>query len=169
MSDLGFDFDAALAETLAAVDIGPHCSCAEITAEILRRAIPLESPGLRFAAAGFGGGIGGSGSVCGAFAAGLIALGAAVGERDRPQGCVSEVIMADIQAYYDDWMERHGSICCADLTGFPSLRDETIRDQFYASGGPDECTDECMRFAVRLALEAVTRRSMEGAHREDHR
>jgi C_GCAxxG_C_C family probable redox protein len=155
MSDPDFDFDTALAATLAALDIGAHCSCAEITAEMLSRAIPLQRPGMRCAAAGFGGGVMGNGSVCGAFAAGLIALGTVVGERDDPPGCISETIGAAVQAYYDEWVERHGSVYCSDLTGHASLRDDRVRDEFFAGGGPQHCTDNYIRFAVERILATV--------------
>jgi uncharacterized membrane protein len=65
-----FDFDAILTEVLSAIDIGPHCSCAEITLAVLERSLPLSIPLARCAAAAFGGGVGGSGGPCGAFAAG---------------------------------------------------------------------------------------------------
>jgi hypothetical protein len=156
VSTTDFDFDAALAAALAAIDIGPHCSCAEVTAEILGRAVALRQTRLRCAAAGFGGGVMGNGSVCGAFAAGLIFIGAVIGERDATRGCISDVIGGDVQAYYDDWVQTLGSVYCADLTGHASLRDEKARDQFFAGGGPQRCTENYIRFAVERTLQAVT-------------
>jgi C_GCAxxG_C_C family probable redox protein len=153
-----FDFDAALGRAVTAVETGPHCSCAEIAAEVLRAAVPLHWTEVRYAAAGFGGGVVGNGSVCGAFSAGLIVLGLALAEREEPQGCITEQIMGDVHAFYDEWTEKHGSIYCADLTGFPSLRDETARDEFWASTGPQKCTDVYIRFAVEKVLELIAAR-----------
>jgi C_GCAxxG_C_C family probable redox protein len=158
MSDGSIDFDSALQEALDAIDIGPHCSCAEITMEILSAAIPLRTPALRCAAAGFGGGVAGNGSVCGAFAAGLIAFGMVVAERDKPQGCATELIEADVEAYYDQWMDAHHSIYCADLSGYPSLRDQQVKDEFFAGGGPERCTRSYIRFAVEKMLELIAAR-----------
>lgn len=158
MNDEVFDFEATLAEALAAIDVGPHCSCAEVTAEVLRRAIAMESPVLQFAAAGFGGGLAGSGSICGAFSAGIVAIGMVLGERERSEGCISETIAPVIQAYYDDWIDRHGSVLCSSLTGYASMRDENIRDEFFAGGGQERCTDNYIRFAVERTLQVVNAR-----------
>lgn len=164
MSNNSIDFNAVLADTLAALDVGPHCSCAEITAEILSKALPLEGTSLRFVAAGFGGGIGGNGSLCGAFAAGLMAIGAARATQDGPEGCISELIIDDIQTYYDGWVEAHGSVRCADLSGYPLLRDDANRNEFQSSGGPERCTNNYIRFAVERTLDMVAAKKEDVAH-----
>jgi hypothetical protein len=151
-----FDFTSALKETLDAIDIGPHCSCADITMEILRVNLPLRWPTARYAAAGFGGGVGGSGGPCGAFSAGLIAYSLAVGERDEPEGCIAELVEGGAQAYFDEWVARFASISCAQLSGYPSLRAEAVRDEFFNSGGVQRCTDNYIRFAVEKVLEMAS-------------
>jgi hypothetical protein len=150
-----FDFENALRKALDAIDIGPHCSCADITMEILRVNLPLRSPEARYAAAGFGGGVGGSGGPCGAFSAGLIAYAMAVGEREEPKGCIAELVEEGAQRYFDEWMGEFGSISCAQLSGYPSLRAEAVRDEFFNSGGVERCTDKYIRFAAQKILELV--------------
>lgn len=147
-----FDFDATLTEVLSAIDIGPHCSCAEITLAILERRLPLGGPLARCAAAAFGGGVGGSGGPCGAFAAGLVAMGLFIGERDKPAGCIAETVERPAQLYYDQWMAQFGSIRCPDLSGFPSLKTEEERDAFVAGGGPERCTGRYIKFAAQNTL-----------------
>lgn len=147
-----FEFDKALKEVLDVIDIGPHCSCADITMELLRVNLPLPWPGSRYAAAGFGGGIGGSAGPCGAFCAGIVAL-SLYGGRDEPPGCVAESVETVAQQFYDDWLSHQGSYLCADLTGYPSLRDQQTRDEFFSSGGVEACTEKRIRFAVEKVLE----------------
>ena len=155
MKSKDFDFDVALDQALAAIDVGLHCSCAEIVAEVLRVAIPLESTAVRHAAAGFGGGVVGSGSLCGAFSAGLCALGLAHAERENPRGCITEPIAALVHCFHDEWKQEHGSLYCADLTGYPSMREESAREEFWAGSGPQKCTQVYMRFAVEKILDLV--------------
>ena len=81
-----------------------------------------------------------------------------LGEWEEAQGCVGETIASDIQAFYDDWMEKHGSVLCSDLTGFASMRDEQVRDEFLASGGQDRCTQNYIRYAVERTLQVVAAR-----------
>jgi C_GCAxxG_C_C family probable redox protein len=148
----GFDFDRALDDALADIDIGPHCSCADITMELLRVHLPLPWPASRYAGAGFGGGVGGSGGPCGAFCAGVIALSLYAG-REEPRGCVAESVETAAQRFHDDWLLDQGSLLCADLTGRPSLRSEEARDEFFSSGGVETCTQRRIRFAVERVLE----------------
>ncbi len=150
-----FDFEKALSETLKAIDIGPHCSCADITMELLRVHLPLPWTGARYAAAAFGGGVGGSGGPCGAFTAALVALSLLAG-RGEPAGCVAEHVEGQAQAFYDAWLERHGTFLCSELTGYPSLRSHEVQDEFFSSGKVDECTDQRIRFAVETALKLAS-------------
>ena len=121
MSSPDFDFEEVLKRALERIDIGPHCSCADITMEVLRDHLDLRCPVVRHAASGFAGGVGGSGGPCGAFSAGLIALALAYAEKEQPEGCIAEPIEADVQAYWDAWIDTYGSIMCPDLSGYPSL------------------------------------------------
>jgi len=146
-----FDFDKALKEVLGVIDVGPHCSCADITMELLRVNLPLPWPAARFAAAGFGGGIGGSGGPCGAFCAGIVALSLYAG-REEPPGCIAELVETAVRSFHDDWLIDQGSLLCADLTGYPSLRDEHVRDECFSSGALEKCTNQRIRFAVEKIL-----------------
>jgi len=146
-----FDFDQSLSETLKAIDLGPHCSYADITMEMLRVHLPLPWSASRYAAAAFGGGVGGSGGPCGAFTAALVALSLLAG-RDEPAGCVAENVEKQAQAFYDAWMATHGTFLCSELTGYPSLRDHEVQDEFSAGGKVDECTQQRIQFAVETAL-----------------
>ncbi len=146
-----FDFDNALSDALPAIDIGPHCSCADITMELLRIHLPLRWGASRYAAAAFGGGVGGSGGPCGAFSAGLIALSLFAGQSEPP-GCIAELVEERAQEFYDAWVADQGSIMCCDLTGYPSMRTQEARDEFFAGGGVEECTQKRIRFAVETIL-----------------
>jgi C_GCAxxG_C_C family probable redox protein len=146
-----FDFERAVQETLERIDIGPHCSCADITMEMLRVHLPLEWDGSRYAAAAFGGGVGGSGGPCGALCAGLIALSLLVGET-KPAGCATELVEDKARIFYDTWMAERGSPLCSDLTGFPALRDEESFNRFAETGGLDKCMQNQIRYAVESIL-----------------
>lgn len=81
-----------------------------------------------------------------AFSVGIIALVVAVAEHGDARGCITELIMEQVHAFHDEWLKTHGSLYCADLTGCPSLRDEQVREQFWAGEGPGRCTGVYMRF-----------------------
>jgi C_GCAxxG_C_C family probable redox protein len=153
MSDAGFDFDAAVLKANEALGTHPHCSCAEVTMEILATELGLPGTQAKYGAAGFGGGVAGSGGPCGAFSSGVIALGLYYGDKVQPGTCTSDLIAETIQEYYDAWLERLGSVMCADITGYPEMRAQEVRDEFFDGGGVERCTASCIKFAVEKALE----------------
>jgi C_GCAxxG_C_C family probable redox protein len=151
------EFQAAVQRVIDGPGSVNHCSCAEVVMELLRERLGLSCRVATTAAAPFGGGVAGSGGPCGAFSAGLIALGIWMGENVRSEGCVSDAVGGASAAYFDLWTERFSSIMCATLTGFPQLRVEAVRDSFFSGGGPQKCTDNYMRFAVETVPELIER------------
>jgi hypothetical protein len=82
----------------------------------------------------------------------VVALSLYAGRNDPP-GCIAESVETAAQKFYDDWLLSQDSLLCADLTGCPSLRDARVREEFFASGGVETCTEKRIRFAVEKALE----------------
>jgi C_GCAxxG_C_C family probable redox protein len=65
-------------------------------------------------ATGFGGGVGGCGSLCGAIAGGVMALGLKFGRNDPKQKTVVYDLAAEFLKRFE---KEHGHILCRELTG----------------------------------------------------
>ena len=95
---------------------------------------------------GFGGGIGDSGSTCGALSGGVMALGLFLGP-----GCNGGLAKREyrklVGSYYDRFREEFGSDCCRDLIA--DFRKNRKGRGSFCEG----LTGRCTREAVRLILE----------------
>ena len=98
----------------------------------------------------FGGGIGRSGSVCGAVVGGLMALGLKFG-RTQPQESNASAY-ARAQELYRRFRQEMGSAICYELTGFDLTTPDGYR-QFRASDVPTRVCRRAVTTATRLAAE----------------
>src|SRR5512139_3660565 len=65
--------------------------------------------------AGFGGGIGRKGEVCGAVTGGIMALGAKYGRGEKEDPAVANVAYARTGEFMDQFASEHGSCLCREL------------------------------------------------------
>lgn len=90
---------------------------------------PLPKELIRLAA-GFRGGMGGSGGVCGALSGGVMALGLALG--NEAPGGPSEALSEAVRALRARFLAGCGNTCCRELTARFEDRDDPKRREFCA-------------------------------------
>lgn len=91
-------------------------------------------------ATGFGGGIGRRGSVCGAFAGSVMALGMKFGRTDPSDREGAQKVYEMCRQFWDLFEKEFGNIHCYELTGFRLENPEQMK-QFLAAGGKEKCRE----------------------------
>jgi C_GCAxxG_C_C family probable redox protein len=100
-------------------------------------------------ATGFGGGVGGKGSLCGAFTGAVMAIGMKMGRTDpRDKETVAKVYRK-CQQFWDRFEKELGSTNCYNLTGY-HLDHEEERQRWLASGGMGKCASIVQNTAQML-------------------
>ena len=108
-------------------------------------------------ATGFGAGIGGRGTVCGALSGGVIALGLVFGRKDpvreegkRPYWFAQELFM--------QFKEEFGSVMCADITGCDISSDEGRKTYSERKLWETKCS-QCIQEATGIVADIIVRNS----------
>ena len=101
-------------------------------------------------ATGFGGGVGGRGSLCGVISGSVMVIGLKHGRgREDDMSAAMEAYLRCSQLL--DWFrEEFGSEMCHDLTGGIDFRDPEQLAKYYATGH-EKCVEMAARTATRLA------------------
>ena len=102
-------------------------------------------------AAGFGGGLGRSGEVCGAVSGAIMVIGLHTGLIEPGNSATKENTYALTQQLIEHFKERHGSILCRDLLGCDLSQPEGLQHAREAQ----LFTTRCPLF-VRAAAEIVS-------------
>jgi C_GCAxxG_C_C family probable redox protein len=89
-------------------------------------------------ATGFGGGIGRRGSLCGAFAGSVMAIGMKMGRTDPTDKETVSRVYTKCQQFWDQFEKEFGSNICYNITGY-HLNNEEERQKWLASGGMGKC------------------------------
>ena len=102
-------------------------------------------------ATAFGGGIGRCGSVCGALAGGVMALGIKYGTNEpSSEGRLKVYEVA--QKFFKRFEEQHGSVLCRELIGYDLSIPEELEEAGNAKVFEEKCVD-IVRKAVETLLE----------------
>ena len=89
-------------------------------------------------ASGFGGGIGGKGSLCGAFTGSIMAIGMKMGRTDPKDKEAVTKVYSKCRGFWNQFEKEFGSRECYQLTGV-HLDNEEERQQWLAAGGHEKC------------------------------
>ena len=89
-------------------------------------------------ASGFGGGIGGKGSLCGAFTGSIMAIGMKMGRTDPKDKETASAIYGKCQKFWKQFEKEFGSNICYNMIGY-HLDVEEERQKWLASGGREKC------------------------------
>ena len=113
---------------------GYHCS--ETVLRSMEKFLGIETSLTRIGT-GFGGGIGGPGSVCGAISAGVIIIGIKRG-RDGLKDESDQIAWSLIQDFIQRFKEKWGVVSCYELTGCNLTTPEGIK-QYIELGIGEKC------------------------------
>lgn len=102
-------------------------------------------------ATAFGGGIGRCGSVCGAVAGGVMALGIKYGTNGSSlEGRLKAYKMA--QKFYKRFEKHHGTVLCRELIGYNLLNPKELEEARRTNVSKEKCPN-FVREAVEILLE----------------
>ena len=118
----------------------------------------IESPAVPRVATPFGGGVGGSGSVCGAVVGAVMAIGLVHGREDPSQSRDQAYALA--RQVYCGFQEEMSSTICRELTGIDLTTPEGHKELLSSGVGMRVCL-RAASTGYRLALAAL-REAQEG-------
>jgi C_GCAxxG_C_C family probable redox protein len=100
--------------------------------------------------AGFGGGIGRKGEVCGAVTGGIMALGVKYGRGEKDEPAVANVAYARTVEFMDQFANKHGSCLCRELLNGCDLATEEGQKAFREMDLKNKICTPCVRSAVEM-------------------
>ena len=117
----------------------------------------LESKGMDFdeifhLAAGFGGGVGLQGHICGAVSGAVAALGVINGAKFEDVRKHKQATYNSSEKFMKQFTEKHGSIICDDLTGIV-MADKAAHDRAMEDGTFKRICPGYVEDAVRIVLD----------------
>ena len=118
------------------------------------RQLEIEEAVVPGIATAFGGGIGGTGSVCGALAGAVMAVGLRLGRRDpKERDAKAYALTQELRRRFETAM---GHVDCRQLTGMDLSTREGVK-AFYASDVPQRVCMPAVGTAYRLVTELLAR------------
>lgn len=128
-------------------------SCSQAILATYGPALGLDRDLALKAAAGFGGGIGCMGTLCGALGGLFIAIGLKYGTTDPTDKDAKQNAYDIVKKAADQFETQYGSVDCRDLLGF-DLSTPRGKEQAQKPGSFDICPD-LIRCAARIAEEIL--------------
>ena len=107
---------------------------------------------------GFGGGVGGSGCVCGALSGAVMALGLFLGPACK-NGLGKKKFRKLVANFHDSFREESGTVCCRDL--IVDFRKNRKGQALFCRGLTGRCTGEVVRIILQERPELVGRANLE--------
>ncbi|MEM2609877.1 MAG: C-GCAxxG-C-C family protein [Candidatus Bathyarchaeia archaeon] len=102
-------------------------------------------------ATGFGGGIGRTGSICGALAGAIMAIGLKYGRNYLKETGKYEMCMRKSLEFYREFEKEHGSVLCRDLTGCDLTTTEGRRKFLEQRIREEKCV-KYVRFSMKFLM-----------------
>lgn len=107
---------------------------------------------------GFGGGVGGSGCVCGALSGAVMALGLFLGPACK-NGLGKNKFRKLVGHFHDSFREESGTVCCRDL--IVDFRKNRKGQALFCRGLTGRCTGEVVRIILQERPELAGRVNLE--------
>lgn len=121
-------------------------NCAETVVKVCNEYLDLQLPEEVFRMVSvMGGGVAGSGCICGALNGACLVLGALVGRAD-PQEKTKPEMNAPVKAFYQQWMSHFHASCCRVLKS-------------PANGGPVSCA-ELMTVTAEMVIRYIEEKEL---------
>lgn len=117
----------------------------------LKEYFGIDSPLLPRAAAGFGGGFGLKGSLCGIFMGSVMAIGIKDGRNDMKDAKALATVNEKVKKFSDRFVKEFGSRDCWELAGYRLENPEQFK-AWVASGGVKRC-NAMMRRTVQILID----------------
>ena len=111
----------------------------------------IESPLLPRAAAGFGGGFGLKGSLCGIFMGSVMAIGIKDGRNDAKETQALATVNEKVKKFSDRFVKEFGSRDCWELAGY-RLEDPEQFKKWAETGGVKRC-NAMLRRTVQILID----------------
>ena len=111
----------------------------------------IDSPLIPRAAAGFGGGFGLKGSLCGVFMGSVMTLGVKYGRNDPKDRKSVPILNKKVQKFSERFVKEFGSRDCLELAGYRIENREQFK-AWAASGGVKRC-NAMMRRTVQILID----------------
>jgi len=129
-------------------------SCSEASLLVVNSALggDLTAEQVLRLGSGFGGGVGGSGCVCGALSGGVMALGLFLGPACS-NGLGKKEFRKLVAEYHDAFREESGSACCRDLIA--DFRKDRKGKAAFCRGLTGRCTEKAVRLILQHRPELV--------------
>ena len=115
----------------------------------------LDCPDVLKAATGFGGGVGNTGYICGAFAGGVLTLGLLYG-RNRIEQHQEKEFTYEVSAEWSKRFTKEFASCnCRDILKV-DLSDSETRNRYWASGDNRErCANQTVGRSAQLVMQLI--------------
>jgi C_GCAxxG_C_C family probable redox protein len=123
-------------------------NCAQATAAPFAEDLKLDVALLLGAAAGFGAGMGGLRSTCGAVSGMVLVAGLAAGDYPPEDTAAKKALYELVEGMHHEFVKCHGSDCCSELlkkAAIIPLPDPSERNAEYYKRRP------CVRFVITAA------------------
>ncbi len=130
-------------------------NCSQSVLQTLQELLGVPDRGVLKAATGFGGGIGNQGSLCGALAGGVMALGLLYGRTESSQVAEKERTYLLCARWHDRFVEAMGNSNCREILGI-DLRDTAARQKYWSNAqNRERCASRTAGTAARLLVALV--------------
>lgn len=127
-------------------------NCAQSVMKSILENKGMDFEGISFLAAGFGGGMGLEGHVCGAVSGAVAALGVLNSEKYDDTVKHKKATYVAVKEFIRRFAEKNGSIICNDLTGI-DMSDQAAHDRAMEDGTFEKVCPSYVKDAVRIVLE----------------
>ncbi len=127
-------------------------NCAQSVMKTVLQELELDFDEIFHLAAGFGGGIGLQGHICGAVSGAVAALGVINGKEYVNPVEHKNATYESVQKFFKKFKEKNGSIICDTLTGI-EMADKEAHDRALKDGTFQKVCPGYVKDAVRLVLE----------------
>jgi len=130
-------------------------NCSQSVLLTVQELLDLHDPAALKAATGFGGGIGNSGSICGALAGGVMALGFLYGRKELSEFAQKERTYSVCAQWYDRFLNLMGGCNCCDILRV-DLKDPIVRKEYWRNAqNRERCASQVVGVAAQLLIKLI--------------
>ena len=126
-------------------------NCAQSVMKSVLQELDLDFDQVFHLAAGFGGGVGLQGHICGAVSGAVAALGVINSKKYQDAVAHKEATYQSVQKFFRMFTQKNGSIMCDNLTGI-TMADKEAHDRAIENGTFQKICPGFVEDAIRIVL-----------------